>query len=206
MNNIPSIGIMGGSFDPVHYGHLLIAEWVKEVCNLSQIIFIPANCSPFKRNGTSANTEDRYNMLRIAIADNPAFGISRIDIDRPPPSYTVDTLEILSKDIKCNLHFILGTDAFVEIKKWRNYKKILELTQIIVLPRQQNTGPIYNNESMNEWLNDNLSDYTARIKFIDMPLFSISSSLIRERIRNKISVHYMLPDKVMDYIIENSIY
>ena len=201
--NKKAIGILGGTFDPIHYGHLFIAEWLRQKLNISPILFIPANESPFKQHKTVALTEDRYNMLKLALEDNENFEISRIDIDRPAPSYTVDTITILSKEYSNhNLLFILGSDAFLDIKKWRNHEKLLKLCRLVIVPREST----YNSVIIKQWLVNNLYEYQDRITFIELPIFSVSSSLIRQRIKKNLSVRYMIPDKVLEYIKNKNLY
>lgn len=199
-----NIGIIGGSFDPIHYGHLFIAEWIRDAFDIAKILFIPTNESPFKQNQTITFKEDRYNMLKIALEHNKNFEISRIDIDRPPPSYTVKTLKILYTEYTDhNLFFILGSDAFMDIKKWKNYKQILKLTRLIVVPRES----VYTSYLIRqEWIKQNLCEYHDKITFIDMPVFSVSSTLIRQRIKKGLSVRYMIPDKVLNYINMKNLY
>lgn len=130
--NHKRLGIMGGTFDPIHYGHLVAAEMARNEFELERVIFIPTGAPPHKTGRKIASSEFRYDMVSLAIADNELFDLSRIEIDRIGPTYTVDTLHMMQEQYAdYELYFITGADAFREIFTWRNPNEVLEITQFI---------------------------------------------------------------------------
>ena len=194
-------GIFGGSFDPIHYGHLMICEYIKEEMGLDKVIFIPTGNPPHKDLGVSA--EDRYEMVRIAISPNPDFEISDIETTRVNLSYTVDTIRELKKIYKEEkLYFLIGLDSLFQLKTW---KKIGDLSQEIEFVVALRPGYINKEEIDNEidFLREN---FGTKINLIKTPLYEISSTDLRDRIHEGKSLRYLIPKRVLDYIEESGFY
>ena len=194
-------GIFGGSFDPIHYGHLMICEYIKEEMGLDKVIFIPTGNPPHKEIGVSA--EDRYEMVRLAISPNPDFEISDIETTRVNLSYTVDTIRELKKIYKEEkLYFLIGLDSLFQLKTW---KKIGDLSQEIEFVVALRPGYIDKEEINNEidFLREN---FGTKINLIKTPLYEISSTDLRDRIHEGKSLRYLIPKKVLDYIEESGFY
>lgn len=211
-----NIGILGGTFNPVHYGHLRIAEEVRERFNLSKVIFVPAGIPPFKIKAEELIEADhRAEMVRLAIKTNPFFEFSDIEIKREGISYTVDTLEVLKKEYPGdNIYFIAGADAMADLPKWRRPGRILELAEVIVvtrpdfpLSRLQNLL-VYgiDREELSRFINGEIEEFRhSPFHFIRVSAISISGSLIRSFIKRQKSIKYLLPEEVEYYIIKNRI-
>lgn len=197
------MGILGGTFDPVHYGHLIIAEAVREGFDLEKILFIPSGQPPHKDNSRVSDAEHRYNMLKAAISTNPHFDISRIEIDRDGYTYSVDTLSQLKSIYGCNttIYFIIGADIVQELTTWREFEKVFTLCDFIAVFRPGNKETSFLNEI------DRLkSEYNAKIHTLEAPLIEISSTEIRDRVAEGKSIKYFLPEPVEQYIYANAIY
>ena len=194
-------GIFGGSFDPIHYGHLMICEYIKEEMGLDKVIFIPTGNPPHKDLGVSA--EDRYEMVKLAISPNPDFEISDIETTRVNLSYTVDTIRELKEIYKEEkLYFLIGLDSLFQLKTW---KKIDDLSQEIEFVVALRPGYIDKEEINNEidFLREN---FGTKINLIKTPLYEISSTDLRDRIHEGKSLRYLIPKKVLDYIEESGFY
>lgn len=194
-------GIFGGSFNPIHYGHLMICEYIKEEMGLDKVIFIPTGNPPHKDLGVSA--EDRYEMVKLAISPNPDFEISDIETTRVNLSYTVDTIRELKEIYKEEkLYFLIGLDSLFQLKTW---KKIDDLSQEIEFVVALRPGYIDKEEINNEidFLREN---FGTKINLIKTPLYEISSTDLRDRIHEGKSLRYLIPKKVLDYIEESGFY
>ena len=196
------IGIMGGTFDPIHNGHLIVAEYARTNLKLDKVIFIPSSVHPFKNNGNISSGTDRKNMVELSIESNPYFQISTMELDRVGTSYTVDTIKEL-KDIykEDDIYFIMGADIIFEIEKWKDFNILIEISKFILFFR-----PGKYELKSEEKLKDLRSKYNVDITLIESPLIEISSTEIRNRINNNLSVKYLVHDKVEKYILENSLY
>lgn len=189
-------GVFGGSFDPIHLGHLLLAETAWEELELDSLLFIPAHRSPFK-NRWAATAEQRWEMLNLAIYGRPGFEASRIELERTPPSYTVDTLrQLVSVYPNDEITLILGADSIKDFSVWRESNEILALADIAV---GQRSGQSAN-------LPQDLSAYGHRIRFLSGPSCELSSTDIRERVAAGRTIRYRVPLLVEEYIKENGIY
>lgn len=194
-------GIFGGSFNPIHYGHLMICEYIKEEMGLDKVIFIPTGNPPHKDLGVSA--EDRYEMVRLAISPNPDFEISDIETTRVNLSYTVDTIRELKKIYKEEkLYFLIGLDSLFQLKTW---KKIGDLSQEIEFVVALRPGYI-DKEEINREIDFLRENFGTKINLIKTPLYEISSTDLRERIHEGKSLRYLIPKKVLDYIEESGFY
>ena len=189
-----SIGIMGGTFDPIHHGHLVAASEVMDVFGLDQVIFVPTQQQPFKngRRGTSA--EHRYLMSVIATASNNRFTVSRVDIDRGGTTYTIDTLSDLhALEPDADLFFITGADALRRILEWKDVDKMLELAHFIGVTRPGHRL-------------DASGLPTSAVSLVEVPAMAISSTDCRNRVRRGQPVWYLVPDGVVQYIDKHRLY
>lgn len=194
-------GIFGGSFNPIHYGHLMICEYIKEEMGLDKVIFIPTGNPPHKDLGVSA--EDRYEMVKLAISPNPDFEISDIETTRVNLSYTVDTIRELKKIYKEEkLYFLIGLDSLFQLKTW---KKIGDLSQEIEFVVALRPGYI-DKEEINREIDFLRENFGTKINLIKTPLYEISSTDLRDRIHEGKSLRYLIPKKVLDYIEESGFY
>ncbi len=192
-------GILGGTFDPIHTGHLFIAEEARGHFGLDQVLFIPNRIPPHKEARRRATPEQRFEMVEAAIQSNPAFAASRIEIDREGPSYTVDTLSALKHaDPEGELFFISGFDTVAEILTWRRPKDVLRMARFVAVTR---TG--YDVAALDQELPQELLD---RIDILAAPVLEISSTDIRERAASARSIRYLVPDAVVSYIVAHGLY
>jgi len=197
----PRLGLFGGTFDPIHLGHLVIAEEARAVLRLDRILFIPARRSPLKAAGPIAADDQRLAMLERAIAGQPAFTVSRVDLDRPGPSYTVDTLALLGAERgdKAVLWLILGADALVDLPAWREPAAILEAARLAVFERPGHAIDL-------EALEAALPGSGLRVDRIPTPLIGISASDLRDRVAAGRPIRYQVPAAVEDYIMAEGLY
>ncbi|ONI45448.1 nicotinate (nicotinamide) nucleotide adenylyltransferase [Candidatus Epulonipiscium fishelsonii] len=194
-----NIAILGGTFDPIHTGHLAIAQEVIDKMNIDKILFIPSGNPPHKNEVTSK--EDRFNMTKIAIMDNPKFEISDIEINKQNFSYTIDTINDLHhKYIEDNLFFIIGADNLKFISNWKDSKNLLKKCSFIVLSR-----PDVSNEDALKYLKD-FKKQGAQMKYLESVLLDISSSNIRDRVVMDQSIKYIVPENVIQYINKHGLY
>lgn len=193
---------MGGTFNPIHYGHLVAAEAARDAFNLDQVIFIPAGQPPHKSALVVANPEHRYLMTFLAIVSNQHFEISRVEIDRQGLSYTSDTLAYFrGLDADVLWYFITGADAILDIVSWRDPSVILQRAELIAASR-----PGYSLQKI-EALKEQLgAEGVSRIHPLEVPALAISSSQIRERLHEGLSIKYLVPEAVEHYIAKNQVY
>jgi nicotinate-nucleotide adenylyltransferase len=192
--------VLGGTFDPIHCGHLAIAEQTRETLDLEAVIFMPAGMPPHKPAGASAPAQDRAAMVSLAIADNPAFTLSRIELERPGPSYAVDTLELLQADSSGDYVFILSSEAFEGLRKWRDPDRLLQLCRVAVVPR-----PGYPTLDATA-VAQQFPGREDRVLLMDGPRLGHSASDIRRRVREGRSIRYLVPEPVARYIAEHRLY
>lgn len=194
-------GIFGGSFNPIHYGHLMICEYIKEEMGLDKVIFIPTGNPPHKELELSA--KDRYEMVRLAISPNPDFEISDIETTRVKKSYTVDTIRELKKIYKEEkLYFLIGLDSLFQLKTWMKIGDLSHEIEFVVALR-----PGYlDKEEVNKEIDFLRENFGTKINLIKTPLYEISSTDLRDRIREGKSLRYLIPKKVLDYIEESGFY
>jgi len=197
------IGISGGTFDPIHFGHLIIAEEVRELLKLDIILFIPVGNPPHKEGLNVADAFHRFNMVKEAVKSNPFFKVSRIEVDRLGYTYTVDTLtklkEMHGENVK--LLFITGADVVRELLTWKEYERVFTMCEFAAVLR-----PGYEKAAIVSEVQALRDKYGAVIHIIDGPLIEISSTQIRDNVKNGRSVKYLVPDKVEKYIYENGLY
>jgi len=198
----PRIGIMGGTFDPVHYGHLVTAEEALVQFNLDKVVFVPTGRPVRKTHRHLSSAEDRYLMTVIATASNPDFEVSRIEIDRPGDTYTVDTMLAL-RDLygpRAELFFISGADAVREILTWKNADRFAGLCTFIAATR-----PGYDADLGTDGEAGRLVPVPA-VESMEVPALAISSSDIRDRVAAHRPIRYLLPEAVAAYIEKNGLY
>lgn len=187
------VGVMGGTFDPIHHGHLVAASEVQSRFGLDEVIFVPTG-QPWQKE-TVSPAEDRYLMTVIATGSNPGFSVSRVDIDRPGPTYTIDTLRDLAS-ADTDLYFITGADAMASILSWRDYAELFELAHFVGCTRP---GHQIDQKSI-----DRLP--AERITIVEIPALAISSTDCRQRVGNGEPVWYLVPDGVRQYINKYGLY
>ncbi|MCH4178675.1 MAG: nicotinate-nucleotide adenylyltransferase [Megasphaera sp.] len=197
---ITRLGIMGGTFNPIHLGHLMIAEEARQKFHLDKVLFIPSYITPNK-NVNGATAQQRLTMVRLATADNPYFTVSDMEMCRRGNSYTVDTLKFLKKLYGPSyiLYFISGTDTIQDLPNWYHPEEILQLCQFIGATRPDGTesiGPII----------EHFGELGKHILKLTVPTMEISSTELRSRIRTGLSVRYMMPKPVVEYIKKNGVY
>jgi nicotinate-nucleotide adenylyltransferase len=200
------IGIMGGTFNPIHHGHLVAAGEALSQFNLSRVIFIPSGDPPHKNSNEEMIAEHRYLMTVIATSANNNFFVSRIEIDRKGKSYTVDTVKELREIYGENtsLYFITGADAILEILTWKKTKEIMELCSFIAATR-----PGYNIsriQDLKERLFEKTKNNTEKIFVMEVPALAISSTDIRQRVRENRPIDYLVPEGVSNYILKHGLY
>lgn len=210
------IAIMGGTFNPIHFGHLRIAEEVREAFNLDKVIFIPTFIPPHKDNGSLISPEHRFEMVQLAVKDNPFFEASDVEIKRGGRSYSVVTLRALrDKYTGTDFSFIAGTDSFNDITTWCEYEELFKLTNFIVIPRPgypvKKIAEILPVELARKFWYDAekavyINDYGKFVTYMETTLFGISASRIRKMIKEGNSTRYILPKEVEDYITKNGLY
>jgi nicotinate-nucleotide adenylyltransferase len=188
----PRIGVMGGTFDPIHHGHLVAASEVAQSFDLDEVIFVPTG-QPWQKSGVSPS-EHRYLMTVIATASNPRFTVSRVDIDREGPTYTIDTLhELRTQRPDAELFFITGADAIAQILSWRDHDELWDLAHFVAVSRP---GHDLSTAGLP----------TEDVSQLEIPALAISSTDCRERVQNGHPVWYLVPDGVVQYIAKHHLY
>ena len=202
------IGVMGGTFDPIHHGHLVAASEVASQFELDEVIFVPTGEPWQKADRAVSSREDRYLMTVIATASNPRFSVSRIDIDRPGPTYTYDTLVDLRRELRGaggagagagdgvdpDMFFITGADALAQIMTWNNAYKLLELAHFVGCTRP------------GHHLDEPSGLPDGAVSLVEIPALAISSTECRERIRSNQPIWYLVPDGIVQYISKRGLY
>lgn len=198
---VRKLGVMGGTFDPIHHGHLVAASEVAHRFDLDEVIFVPTGQPWQKSHAQVSPAEDRYLMTVIATASNPRFSVSRADIDRGKVTYTVDTLrEMRSQHPGAELYFITGADALASILTWQDWAELFELAKFVGVSRP---GYELNTDHLEEYLRDLPSD---AVTMIEIPALAISSSECRRRAAENRPVWYLVPDGVVQYISKRHLY
>jgi nicotinate-nucleotide adenylyltransferase len=194
------IGILGGTFDPIHIGHLVVAEEARIKVGLNEVLFVPAGQPLLKPDRNITPADHRVEMVRRAIADNPHFKLCTLEIERPGPSYTVDTLMMLREQLgsEVSLLFILGRDTLAELPSWKEPQKLVQLCRMVVAPRLGSKDL--------QHLETEIPGLLDKVIQLDMPVIGISSSGIRQRIAQGLPMRYLVPTSVEKYITEQKIY
>ncbi|MDP9237468.1 MAG: nicotinate-nucleotide adenylyltransferase [Chloroflexota bacterium] len=192
------VGVLGGTFDPVHLGHLVLAEQAREQLALDEVLFVPAG-EPWRKSGRAiAPAEHRLAMLKLALEGNDGFGISDIELRRSGPTYTADTLEALAGErLDDEFYFIIGADALADLPNWHEPERIVAHAVLAVAPRdvqEVNAAAL------------SLPGMKARIELFSMPRIDLASTDIRARVAAGKSIRYLVPDGVEDYVREHELY
>jgi len=197
------LGVMGGTFDPIHYGHLVAAESARESFGLDRILFVPAGQPPHKAEVPVTAAEHRYAMTLLATASNPRFDVSRIELDRPGPSYTVDTITALRElhGPEAEIFFVTGADAIMEIFSWNRSDALLESCQFIAVTRPGTSA-----RRLQEWVARLEQGHGRRFHRVAVPGVAISSTDIRQRVRDGRPIRYLVPEAVEVYIQKHRLY
>jgi nicotinate-nucleotide adenylyltransferase len=185
------IGVFGGSFDPIHHGHLIVGQVAAEVLGLQSLRFVPAREQPFKQGQHRTSADHRSTMVSLAVAGSPKFGLERIELERPGPSYTVHTLEALAqREPGAALVLLLGADAAAELEAWYQVERIPALARIVVFARPGSQIP------------------SSRLisQVIQVPGLDISATEIRRRVSRRLPIRYWVPDSVAEYIARHRLY
>jgi len=195
-----NIGVLGGTFDPIHIGHLVVAEEARLKLGFKEVLFVPAGQPWRKLDRNITPAVHRVEMVRRAIAGNPYFKLCTLEIERPGPSYTVDTLTMLRKQLgsEASLFFIIGRDTLAELPLWKEPKKLVQLCRLVVAPRLGSKDLKH--------LETSIPGLLDQVIQLDMPVIGISSSGIRQRIAQGLSIRYLVPAEVEKYITEQKIF
>lgn len=199
---MPHVGIMGGTFDPIHLGHLAAAEGAMHLAGLDQVVFMPNRQPPHKAGRPVTPAEHRAAMVRLAIAGNPRFAFSSLELEREGPSYTLLTVQALqARHPDWRLAFLAGMDSLVEITTWFQYQTLLTITDMIIFTR-----PGYSEGQRDAALQQLGPDLAARIRLIEVPGVAVSGTDLRRRAAAGYPLRYLVPDAVAAYIREHDLY
>lgn len=197
------IGIMGGTFNPIHNGHLILGQTAFEQFGLDEVLFLPNKKPYYKKMNSAVTDSQRCDMVRLAIRDNDAFTFSDIEIEREGSTFTIDTLRILTEENPdCEYYFIMGADSLFHFDSWREPEEITKLAVLLVATRESMAS--FDIDSQIEYLQNEYED--AHIECLFSPSLEISSSQLRKRCRDGKSIRYLVPDSVASYIKENQLY
>ena len=185
------VGLFGGSFDPVHHGHLIAAQVAREVLQLDEVRFVPTGIQPFKTEGPKAPAADRVAMLRLALAGAPGLKLETCEVDRPGPSYTVETLRILkAREPEKVFILLVGTDVAQEFPRWREAEEIVRRAKVVLLARPGHEAPA------GLWVS----------AVVPVPALEISATDLRQRVAAGRPIRYYVPDAVAAYVAERGLY
>jgi nicotinate-nucleotide adenylyltransferase len=195
--------IMGGTFDPIHFGHLSAAEEVRVRLNCQKVIFIPSGMPPHKKEYAVTDSTYRYAMTLLATGSNPNFEVSDIEINRKGYTYTLDTIKKLKEYYRkeVELLFITGADALLEIETWYKVEELLKICSFVAVTR-----PGYDKSKLEQKLHQLQSKYNSELHIVDVPGLSISSTDLRKRINQGTSIKYLVPEAVEEYINDHKLY
>jgi len=195
------IGVIGGTFDPIHYGHLAAAEEARVRVNLEKVLFVVALLPPHKLDEDVTPVEHRLAMVRLGVASNPHFEISLVDVDRPGPSFTVDTISMLQEQWGpgTELFFVMGLDSLVEVPTWHQPERLIRLCHLVAVSRPRFEVDMRQLEA-------SVPGISSRVEIIDMPEVDISSSDLQRRVKEGLPIKYQVPEEVERYIIEHRLY
>lgn len=194
---------MGGTFDPIHNGHLVIAECARHEFQLDQVVFVPCGSPPHKKDYDITDAKHRYRMVELAVAGNPYFRISPVEIERQGISYAIDTLKIFQTiyGTDTELFFITGADAIVEILTWKKVDEVMEMCSFIAATR-----PGYSLPQLNKAIRSLPPGFQRKIITIEIPGIAVSSTEIRRRVQAGRPIKYLLPEAVEQYIVKHGIW
>jgi nicotinate-nucleotide adenylyltransferase len=197
-----NIGVMGGTFDPIHKGHLFVAEEVRVRLNLDEVLFVPASKPWLKANSPITAAEHRIQMVQLAIAAEPCFKLSTVEMERSGPSYTVDTIAELEGQlgVEDKLFFILGWENLAELPQWYEPSRIIKMCYLVAVPRVGYPAPDLNS------LEADIPGLSQRVILLDTPQIDISASQIRKQVAQGLSISHLVPEPVEKYIREHRLY
>ena len=197
-----NIGVLGGTFDPIHMGHLIIAEEIRGQLDLTEVLFVPAGEPWLKMNNSISPAEHRVQMVRLAIADESFFKLSTIEIERAGPSYTIDTITQLKGQIGAEdkLFFILGWDNLMQLPQWSEPSRLVQMCNLVAVPRVGYAPPDLNT------LESAIPGLSQSVILLGTPQIEISSSEIRSRVTRGLSIHHLVPEPVERYIRQHGLY
>jgi nicotinate-nucleotide adenylyltransferase len=196
-----NIGILGGTFDPIHIGHLVVAEEARVKLDLSEILFVPAGQPWLKVDHTITPATQRVEMLRLAIASNAHFKLCTLEVERSGPSYSIDTITALRSQLgEQSFFFILGSDSLAGFHLWKEPARLVQVCQLVVVPRLDLNSPGL------ESLEPLIPGLARSVIQLDAPIMEVSSSKIRQRIAQGLPIHYLVPEVVEKYILEQKLY
>jgi nicotinate-nucleotide adenylyltransferase len=197
-----NIGVLGGTFDPVHTGHIIVAEEIKAQLNLAEVLFVPAGLPWLRGDSPLAAAEHRVNMVRLAIDDKPYLKLSTIEIERGGPSYTVDTIAELKGQLGAEdeLFFILGWDSLTELPRWQEPSRLIAMCRLAAVPRVGCSAPDLDS------LETSVPGLGDRVILLDKPRVDISASGIRDRVARGLPIDHLVPEAVARYIREQGLY
>jgi nicotinate-nucleotide adenylyltransferase len=196
------LGILGGTFDPIHLGHLLIAELARESLSLERVLFTPAGDPPHKQDQQKTAAHHRRQMVALAIEDNPYFELNTLDLERPGPNYSVDTIRQIRAhyDLPADdCFFIIGGDSLADLPTWHKPDVLIKLCRLAVIHRPGYRPDVSHLEAV-------IPGLKARLDWVETPAFELSSSLLRSKIRAGHTIRYQIPDKVIAYIERHRLY
>jgi nicotinate-nucleotide adenylyltransferase len=195
------VGVLGGTFDPIHIGHLILAEEARDQLKLDRVYFVPAGNPPHKQGRRLAPVAERVQMTELAVAGNDAFRVSRVDADRAGPHYTIDMVQIIQGQLPpgCELFFLMGFDSLTELPTWHEPARLIAACHLVALTRHDIDV---------DWakLEAALPGIRQRVTILDMPELEIASHQLQERIRAGRSIRYLVPEPVRQYITREGIY
>lgn len=196
------VGVFGGTFDPIHLGHLAVAEEVGAKLRLDEVIFVPAGQPWLKADRPVSPAVHRMEMVALAIADNPSFKISSIEVDRPGPTYTVDTMDVLRRELGAGakISFILGGDALYELPQWKEPARLVQMCRLVAFNRPGAVPPSLS------WLESAIPGVSQHIIFVEVSQVDVSATQIRQRAAQGTSLHGLVPKAVERYILEQGLY
>jgi nicotinate-nucleotide adenylyltransferase len=196
------IGLLGGTFDPIHSGHLIIAEEARLKLRLARVLFVPAGQPWLKTGRTISPAAHRVEMVRGAIATNPHFELSTVEVDRPGTSYSVETIAILQQQMgaEATIFFLVGWDSLAELLQWKEPAKLIQLCKLVTVTRPGFSRPDL------KTLEASVPGVTQSVIWLDIPPVDISSSDIRKRVAQGLSIHGLVPEGVESYIKEQKLY
>jgi nicotinate-nucleotide adenylyltransferase len=194
--------VLGGTFDPIHVGHLILAEEVKAGLNLAEILFVPAGQPWLKVDSPISPAEHRVEMVRLALAGKPYFKLSTMEIERTGPTYTVDTIVELKAQLRAGdeLVFILGWDSLAKLPQWRQLSRLITMCRLVVVPRPGYLLPDL------KALEASIPGLSQRVTLLDKPEIDISASAIRNRVARGLSIRHLVPEPVDEYIRQHKLY
>jgi len=196
------IGVIGGTFDPIHNGHMAVAGEARIQLALSEVLFIPAGQPWLKADREITPAEHRVEMVRLAMAGNPQFKLSTMETERPGPSYTAETLTELRGQLgsEDELYFIIGMDDLVQLPRWKDPAKLVKLCFVVVAPRQGYEPPVL------ETLEKDIPGLSQRVIFMNGPQLDVSASEIRGRVAKGLSINHLVPESINRYIKQQGLY